>query len=228
MRNVTVGTDRLPPASAALSAYLDDMLRDVAAAAETAAAETAAAETAAAETAAAETAAAETAAAETAALATDAPHGTAATPAGDQSVGGLQVQVFGLTGLRLALPLARIEGVVDSPNLAALSLSAVSWLIGTIEFAGRVINVVNPCGFILPPERQPLAWQPSSVVVLQDSRWGLGCDGNLAVADLEAGEVCWRTAQTRRLWLAGTVSRLGYALVDADALIALFDRESKS
>ncbi len=145
-----------------------------------------------------------------------------------ETSGPMAVQVFSVAGLKLALPSAKIGTVVDAAVLTAPSADCMPWIIGTLGVADRIVKVVNPCGIILPPERQPVAWRPVAVIVFRNSSWGLGCDGYLAATSLEPGEVHWRTARTRRSWLAGTVSRLGYALMDVDALAALFDQETKS
>ncbi len=145
----------------------------------------------------------------------------------DDTSGQMAVQVFSLAGLKLALPMAKIGNIVDTVVLAAPAADSAPWVIGTLGVADRIVKVVNPCGIILPPERQPLAWRPVTVIVFWDSCWGLGCDGYLAAASLEPDEVRWRTARTQRSWLAGTVSTRGYALMDVDALVALFEQDTK-
>jgi len=209
------GSDRLPVATEALAGYLEEMLRDSAVAPDLAGSST-------------ETDAREPSVSPptTGPLPGDAPRTD--DTAGGETVRAMAVQVFSLAGLKLALPSGKVRNIVDALNLAASAADSPPWVMGTLGVADINITVVNLCGFILPPERQPLAWQPSTIIVLQDSCWGLGCDGYLAADSLEPGHVLWRTVRTRRSWLAGTVSRFGYALIDVDALIALFDRQTKS
>ena len=209
------GSDRLPVATEALTGYLEEMLRDSAVAPDLAGSST--------ETDAHEPSASPST---TGLLPGDAPRADD-TPGGE-TARAMAVQVFSLAGLKLVLPSGRVKNIVDALNLTASAADSLPWVMGTLGVADLNIKVVNLCGFILPPERQPLAWRPSTIIVLQGSCWGLGCDAYLAAHSLEPDEVLWRTARTRRSWLAGTVSRFGYALIDVDALIALFDRQTKS
>ena len=209
------GSGRLPVATEALAGYLEEMLCDRAVAPDLAGPSS-------------ETDAREPSASPptTAPLPGDTPR-VDDTPGG-KTARAVAVQVFSLAGLKLALPSGKVGNIVDALNLAASDADPLSWVMGTVGVGDVNIKVVNPCGFILPPERQPPAWQPSTIIVLQDSCWGLGCDEYLAADCLEPGEVLWRTVRTRRSWLAGTVSRAGYALIDVDALIGLFDHQTQS
>ncbi len=207
-------SDRLPAASEALPAYFDEMLRDSTVARDPT------------------PLCAQPEIREPAAAATPSPlpqdASGAAGQSGRETVQGLVVQVFSVAGLKLALPAEKVGSIVGSPSLTASSADAAPWVMGTFSVADGIATVVNPCSFILPPERRPPVWRPGAVIMLCGTCWGLGCDEHLATVCLEPGEVRWRTSQTRRPWLTGTVSGLGYALLDGDALTALFDHEIKS
>ena len=144
-----------------------------------------------------------------------APVGSAAAP--------FEVQLLHLAGLTLAIPVSALTGIVDSADLVAPGAVDASWLCGRLCYQHGEIQVVDTAHWVLPPG---MPWSPATrpypVLIIDEGRWGLACDGIGAVITLDPAAVRWRSARTQRRWLAGMVSQPSCALLDAAQLVALF------
>ncbi len=144
--------------------------------------------------------------------------------------GRLQVRVFEVAGLSLAVPVARVKELVTNQfRLTPLSDPA-PLLLGVLESAAGKSRVVDTARLILPQHRSIQTGgnpdrQSGPFVVLDDGRWALACTRIGAVIELQDSDVRWRTAAGKRPWLAGTVMKQMCALLDIDALIGLIADE---
>tara|TARA_Y100001960_G_scaffold27984_1_gene24523 strand:- start:3958 stop:4281 length:324 start_codon:yes stop_codon:yes gene_type:complete len=65
------------------------------------------------------------------------------------------------------------------------------------------------------------------VIRLDDSEWGLACDDVAQSFTLRPDEVRWRTARSKRPWLAGTVVDHMCALIDVRTMAHLLVRAER-
>ncbi len=134
-----------------------------------------------------------------------------------------QVLLFDVAGLTLAVPLIKLKGVV--PNEAGMTpMPGHSPLFpGIVPYQGIKARLVDTARFILPQDRiaqldADVAGRSAHLVIIDEGHWALACDAIGEVIELEAKDVKWRGASTRRAWLAGTVIQQMCALLDIDAL----------
>ncbi len=135
-----------------------------------------------------------------------------------------QALLFEVAGLTLAVPLARLKGVVprvdelvDVPGRPSLEL-------GITLYQGVQSRVVDTARFVLPQDRAAALGddareRSAHLVMIDEGRWALACSRIGDVIELEADQVKWRGAAGKRRWLAGTVIEHMCALLDIDELV---------
>lgn len=136
-----------------------------------------------------------------------------------------QCLVFKVAGLALAVPLAKLNGVI--PWTAASPMPNRSpMFLGLLQHQGRHVKVVDTGLVVMPERAAPL--NPAdredgagNIILIDDGRWGLVCDSVGEVLTLRASDVRWRSDRGRRPWLAGTVLQHLCAVLDTDALAHL-------
>ncbi len=146
--------------------------------------------------------------------------------AADTTAGNLRVQVFRVSGLVLAIPVARLRAVIDHrPEQHSQPASPIA---GTVDWQGTQLQIVDTARLILPAERaekldKNAAERCRQLLILDDGHWALGCSEIDKEVELADSEVTWRTAAGKRPWLAGMASQRGCAVLDIDGLIQLLE-----
>ena len=134
-----------------------------------------------------------------------------------------QALLFEVAGLTLAVPLAKLKGVVTNENGLTEMPGHSPLFLGVTPYQGVQSKVVDTARFVLPADRvaqldEDISERAAHLVVIDEGRWSLACSGIGEVIELEAGQVKWRTAAGKRRWLAGTVIEQMCALLDIDEL----------
>lgn len=149
----------------------------------------------------------------------------------DWAEGEFQCLLFRVAGLTLAVPLARLSGVVPWDDAALTEMpNHRTWFLGLREHQGQRARMVDVAAVVLPADKYAgLAPADSGrlgkVVMIDDNRWGLACEEVGEVITLSRDDVKWRTGMGRRPWLAGTVIEHMCALLDTDALARMLGEE---
>jgi len=140
--------------------------------------------------------------------------------------GRFQTLLFEVAGLTLAVPLAKLKGVI--PNEVGLTpMPGHSQLfLGVTPYQGIQSKVVDTARFVLPQDRvaqldEDATERTGHLVMIDDGRWALACNTIGDVVELSSRDVKWRTGSGKRRWLAGTVIERMCALLDIDELIQL-------
>jgi purine-binding chemotaxis protein CheW len=142
-----------------------------------------------------------------------------------------QVLLFRVAGLQLAVPLVALNGVIPWNDGAVTEMpNHRDWFLGLRDHLDQRVKLIDIAAIVLPPERYaalgPADRQRLSKVVLIDNyAWGLACEDVAEVVTLAPDEVKWRTAQSSRTWLAGTVISHMCALLDVSAFADLLRQE---
>ena len=138
-----------------------------------------------------------------------------------------QSLLFQVAGLTLAVPLAKLNGVMPWDDTAMTPMPGHSALfLGLLSRHGQQVKVVDTAQVVLPPDRLArLGGRPeervSHLVLVGDGGWALACSAIGEVLSLGPDDVKWRTASGTRPWLAGTVVQHMCALLDVDAFVDL-------
>ena len=134
-----------------------------------------------------------------------------------------QALLFDVAGLTLAVPLIKLKGVVPNEEGLVPMPGHSPLFLGIVPYQGIKARVVDTALFILPQNRAAqlgadVAGRSAHLVMIDEGRWALACEGIGEVIELEPNDVKWRGANGKRAWLAGTVIEQMCALLDIDAL----------
>lgn len=139
-----------------------------------------------------------------------------------------QCLLFNVAGITLAVPLEKLSGVIPwNGNLTPMPGHTAAFL-GLLRHQDKNVKVMDAAQIILP-EKQKNAIQVEpeerihKIILMDEGRWGLACDDVGEVITLEPADVRWRTAQSKRPWLAGTVSERLCALLDTDVFATMLE-----
>lgn len=137
-----------------------------------------------------------------------------------------QALFFNIGGLNLAVPLEKLDGILNWTKVTRLP-HLPPWHLGMIKHQGVTVNIVDTRMLVIPPNRLvggDGASEYRYVILINDRKWGLSCRSVDKVVTLAPEQVKWNKSTTgARPWLAGTVIEQMCALLDIDAFIALLD-----
>ncbi len=150
----------------------------------------------------------------------NAPQTCIATP--DWAQNRFQCLSFQVAGVTLAAPLEKLNGVVEISDEMTELPGYASWVIGLLPNRGQNVQVVDVAQIIMPNKSdwvmQPTLARMKFIILLEGGKFGLAVDGLSQVLNLEADDVRWRSRQSKRPWLAGTVIEKMCALLEMDLL----------
>lgn len=155
------------------------------------------------------------------------PPAAVASPYPDWAQGEFQCLLFRVAGLTLALPLARLNGVLPwDPAVVTEMPGHQPWFLGLREHLGHQVKLIDVANIVLPPDRYAALPPTDSgrlgkIILIDGGRWGLACDAVAEVVSLAPTDVKWRGQAGNRPWLAGTVVRQMCALIDTEAFAAM-------
>lgn len=120
--------------------------------------------------------------------------------------------------MTLAIPCDAVREVLASPARLADAASSrePSWFAGYCRTEAGRVTLVDLAAIIAGRERA--AENLQNAVVIGNKRYALACDAVGVVFDMKSAQVNWRTAHTRRPWLAGIETLRRCPLLDIPAL----------
>jgi len=138
----------------------------------------------------------------------------------------LKVLLFNLSGLKMAISMAELDGVVDWPERLVSVPDNMPLYVGLLQENGRQIPVIDLAWLIFPARLREQQKSPAyeRILLIGNRRWGLACSGVAEVVSVESSAVNWRKERTTRKWLAGTIGSHGSALLEAAALERLLQQ----
>lgn len=136
-----------------------------------------------------------------------------------------QVLFFTISGLRLAVPLDRLDGIVKWVDPTPIP-KMPGWHLGLVKYQGVTVNVVDVTHIITVPShlKHEKLSKYQFIVMIGGKRWGIGADAISTVVTLTPEQVKWHNyAESTRPWLAGTVKEQMCALIEVDGLLAMLE-----
>jgi len=134
----------------------------------------------------------------------------------------LMFQVAG--GLQLSVPLVHLNGILQWQGECTPLPGHAEWFLGLVSNRGKQVKVIDIAKFVIPENhqaREKLSGERDfkHLILIDDGRFGLACDGLGDVLRLEHDQVRWRSDRSSRPWLAGTVIDKMCALIDVDQFV---------
>lgn len=137
-------------------------------------------------------------------------------------------QLITVAGLKLALPLSSYTQIFPWPCELMPAKNNETPIAGHMQHGVCSFDIVDLTGLIL---NRPVAetiqnnqYSYSHVLLLQDGSTCLPCDDLLEMITLNPDKVCWRSSDSPRTWLAGTVKDEGFALLDSEKIMQLLGK----
>lgn len=133
--------------------------------------------------------------------------------------------IFTVAGLQLAVPLVLLGAIHRIEEDIRPIPGSPRWYMGIRSNSHQNLRVVDTAEWIMAG-RVPAGARDNYrfVIRLDNSEWGLACDDVAQSFTLSPGDVRWRTARSKRPWLAGTVIEQMCALVDVRTMADLLVR----
>lgn len=137
--------------------------------------------------------------------------------------------LFSVSGLKLAVPLVLLGAVHPLDRDLTPLVGRPKWFMGLLARGERNTRVVDTAQWVMPDRYRADARASYGFVIrLDDSEWGLACDEVAQSFRLKPDEVKWRSEDSRRPWLAGTVKSQMCALLDVGAFARMLARAEKT
>ncbi len=121
-------------------------------------------------------------------------------------------------GMTLAIPCDDVREVLASPARVAVAAPphVPTWFAGYCRTEAGQATLANLAVIIAGSER--LVANPQVAVVIGSKRYALAGDAVGDAFDVQPAQVSWRTARTRRPWLAGIDTTRRHPVLDISAL----------
>lgn len=134
--------------------------------------------------------------------------------------------IFEVRGLQLAVPLISLGSIHHLDDEITPIFGRADWYLGMYRVNDRNLQVVDTARWVMP-SRGPAASEEEYdfVIRLGDTNWGLACSSVHQSMRIRQSEVKWRTANSKRPWLAGTVIAKMCALLDVDNMAELLEQD---
>lgn len=132
--------------------------------------------------------------------------------------------LFSVASLKMAVPLVSLGAIVKIENKMTHLAGQLDWMLGLYQGATHQIRVVNTAKWVMPDQyKEEMSDEYKYILTFNNSPWGLACHELYNAVSLERDEVRWRTQNSKRVWLAGTIVDQMCALMDLDKLAAGFE-----
>lgn len=136
--------------------------------------------------------------------------------------------IFTVAGLQLAVPLILLGAIHRIEEEIRPIPGSPRWYMGIRPDRDQNLRVVDSAEWIMAGRVPPGARDNYRFVIrLDNSDWGLACDDVAQSFTLRPDEVRWRTARSKRPWLAGTVIDHMCALIDVRTMADLLVRAER-
>ncbi|PHQ26670.1 chemotaxis protein CheW [Marinobacter guineae] len=136
--------------------------------------------------------------------------------------------IFTVAGLQLAVPLILLGAIHRIEEEIRPIPGSPRWYMGIRPDRDQNLRVVDTAEWIMAGRVPPDARDNYRFVIrLDNSDWGLACDDVAQSFTLKPDEVRWRTARSKRPWLAGTVIDQMCALIDVRTMADLLVRAER-
>lgn len=136
--------------------------------------------------------------------------------------------IFTVAGLQLAVPLVLLGAIYQIEESIRPIPGSPRWYMGIRMGAHENLRVVDTAEWIMAGRAPQNARDNYRFVIrLDNSEWGLACDNVAQSFTLSPDDVRWRTARSKRPWLAGTVIEQMCALVDVRTMADLLVRAER-
>lgn len=144
-----------------------------------------------------------------------------------------QCLLFKVSGLTLAVPLIKLNGVIPWSEKITETPNQTDWFLGLVPNQDINVKVIDTALLVMPENRrgsiiETPAERFSHIILVDDGRWGLACDSIGDVIWLSQDKVKWRKSKIQRPWLEGTALDYLCALLNTEAFADMLNEKMAS
>ena len=139
-----------------------------------------------------------------------------------------ECQIFNIAGLKIAVPTESISETIKQQQIRKNdnAQKAANLFVGTTRSDDQTINVIDLEYLLMNGIGDHDAvtthqQNPVDIIMLKGSTAGFIGNHLVDQQTISKQHVHWRDAESERIWLAGTVARLGLVLLDIEGVIKL-------
>lgn len=143
-----------------------------------------------------------------------------------------QVLFFYVAGIKLAVPLIELCGVVKWTSSVTEMPGHADFYMGILRHLKRNIAVIDAAKMVLPENKQTqlISDKPRErvkhIVLIGDYSWGLACDKIGEVITLQPNDIRWKKSNTGQIWLTGTVVEHMCALLNSEGFSSMLKQSN--
>lgn len=129
--------------------------------------------------------------------------------------------VLDVQGLKLAVPISFL-GIVKTLEVCDLMplVNTAHGVMGEVSMLGQTFVAVDTADIVMPGKANPAARnQYRHLVALRYVPWALAVSDVIGAVRFAKEDVHWRSGQTQRPWLAGTMTSQMTAILDPFAFV---------
>lgn len=140
--------------------------------------------------------------------------------------------MFKMAGfLDLAIPLARLNGIMPWNGELTDTTGQTDWFLGTFLSRGKQVKVIDLARFLIPENHMSRQVVESErhfkhLLLFDSGRMGLVCDELGKVLKLSEENIHWRQDRSSRPWLAGTLIEQMSTLIDIGRITKIFNQRA--
>lgn len=145
-----------------------------------------------------------------------------------------ECQIFNIAGLNIAVASDSISEIIKQQQILQNQSEQLNTnlFVGTINTGEKTVNVIDLEYLVMNGigERDEIAEYThglADVVLFKGSSAGFIGNQLVDCKTISKQHVHWRDEQSERIWLAGTVAKMGLALLDIEGLINLLNSNIK-
>ncbi|TPW18471.1 MAG: hypothetical protein FD130_221 [Halothiobacillaceae bacterium] len=145
----------------------------------------------------------------------------------------IHIQPITVVGLKLALPVMPLGEIVPWDEALFTTGGASDYFAGSLTHAGMVYELIDLAAVVVPvnhPRRAQLMARKDyrHWIIIRDTHYAVAVDTLDEAIFLPREQLKWRTTASDHLWLIGTITEFGYALIDLQALIRIVTSQSNT
>ena len=131
----------------------------------------------------------------------------------------IECRVVQIAGLNFALPVTNIKQLVDQQEVLFEKTGYIDS--GNVCINGVFVDVIDVSRVISKNTDDDIATKKVNEILLKQSHTGIVYDKEIGIEKVSLSDVCWRSDDSNNTWLAGTVLKLGFSLLDPVGILKL-------
>jgi len=141
----------------------------------------------------------------------------------DWHASDFQALMFDVQGLKLAIPLHDLNGILTWPEKPLPKIpDKPNWYLGLYSQDHQHTQVIDTSHIVLPSQYQDRNNTSQFIITIDNGKWGLACNKVESVVTLSPDKVRWRQHSGKRPWLAGTVLEKMCSILNIAELVKEF------